>query len=185
MPTTFAAFPVASLRVAWVRNWTERWIERPWFDDYDVVLASSHRSVELIEAQSTKAAHLFPLATNPTRFSRATEEQTSQDLVFAGSRWGEPRAVEDVVTALTGAGLRVRLYGKGWAEVPALAPVWGGLVPYDSLPDVYRRSHFVIDDAASSTKPYGSVNSRVFDALAAGALPLSNGALGMTELFGD
>ena len=27
--------------IAWIRNWTERWLERPWFDRADILLASS------------------------------------------------------------------------------------------------------------------------------------------------
>ena len=42
----------------------------------------------------------------------------------------------------------------------------------------------VIDDANHVTAPWGSVNSRVFDALAAGALVISNGHLGVAETFG-
>ena len=30
--------------MAWVRNWPERWLARPWFDDYDLVFASTSPS---------------------------------------------------------------------------------------------------------------------------------------------
>jgi spore maturation protein CgeB len=43
----------------------------------------------------------------------------------------------------------------------------------------------VVDDAASSTKACGSVNSRVFDALSVGAVVVSNSAPGVHELFDD
>jgi hypothetical protein len=41
----------------------------------------------------------------------------------------------------------------------------------------------VIDDANHVTLPWGSVNSRVFDALASGTLVVTNGALGSQETF--
>lgn len=50
-----------------------------------------------------------------------------------------------------------------------------GEVPYRLLPEIYRSSKVVIDDANHVTKPWGSVNSRVFDALACGTLVLTNG----------
>lgn len=43
----------------------------------------------------------------------------------------------------------------------------------------------MIDDADQGTEPWGGVNSKVFDALAAGALVISNGAMGLHELFGE
>lgn len=42
----------------------------------------------------------------------------------------------------------------------------------------------MIDDANHVTEPWGSVNSRVFDALVSGALVISNGKLGSWEMFG-
>ncbi|HWT90823.1 MAG TPA: glycosyltransferase, partial [Solirubrobacterales bacterium] len=42
----------------------------------------------------------------------------------------------------------------------------------------------VLDDTSGPTLPYGAVNSRVFDALAAGTLPITNCESGVRELFG-
>jgi len=53
------------------------------------------------------------------------------------------------------------------------------------MPDIYASTRIVIDDANSATKQWGSVNSRVYDAIAAGALVLTNGAQGAKEVFGD
>ena len=41
-----------------------------------------------------------------------------------------------------------------------------------------------MDDTAGPTMPYGAVNARVFDALAAGALVVSDNEVGVRELFG-
>ncbi|HWT91331.1 MAG TPA: glycosyltransferase, partial [Solirubrobacterales bacterium] len=43
----------------------------------------------------------------------------------------------------------------------------------------------VLDDTSGPTLPYGAVNSRVFDALAAGTLPITNCESGVRELFGE
>lgn len=51
------------------------------------------------------------------------------------------------------------------------------------MPKVYAGTKIVIDDANRVTKPYGAVNSRVFDALAAGRLVITNGTLGAKETF--
>jgi spore maturation protein CgeB len=51
------------------------------------------------------------------------------------------------------------------------------------LPDVYRSTKIVLDDTAVHTLPHAFMNSRVFDALASGALVLTNNVEGSGELF--
>lgn len=48
---------------------------------------------------------------------------------------------------------------------------------------MYAKVKIVVDDANHVTSPWGSVNSRVFDALSSGALVLTNGLLGSQETF--
>ncbi len=165
--------------IAWVRNWTERWTSHPWFDDYDVVLASSRTSADLIAADSRHEPVVFPLATNPARFRLGEGER--RGAVFTGNYWGRDTRLDDLVAAVP----ELAVYGKGWDEVPAVASAWHGSVPYDALAGVYASSSVVVDQAADHTRAYGSLNSRVFDALAAGALPVTNQVVGATELFGD
>ena len=40
--------PPDTLTVAWVRNWSERWLMREWFNKYDHVFATSEASCRLI-----------------------------------------------------------------------------------------------------------------------------------------
>ncbi len=114
------AFPASTILCAWVRNWTERWLTRPWLDRYDVLLASSERSsAELLREATGRPAELFPLATNPRRFRPATGAR-SLDWVFTGNRWGEPRAIEAALAGRrrrAGRDLRPRLGG-------GRAPAW-------------------------------------------------------------
>ena len=68
-------------------------------------------------------------------------------------------------------------------NIPRLSRHARGFIPYAELPKVYASTRVVVDDANHVTKDWGSVNSRVFDALAAGALVVTNGELGSTEVF--
>ena len=170
--------------IAWIRNWTDRWLERPWFDRADVLLASSAGSARLIEARTGRPSISFPLATNPERFApAAVTERYAADYVFTGNHWGEERAVQRALAAREGE--RLRIFGRGWDEVPEAAPYAEGPIAYDRLRDVYASATVVIDDTAAPTLPYGAVNCRVFDALACGRLPLTNCAEGVRELFDD
>jgi spore maturation protein CgeB len=178
--------PRGIVKVAWIRNWTERWLEHPWFDDFDIVLASSATSIQLVREGSAHDPVMFPIATNPNRFSQgAADPHFTCDVLFTGNHWGAARAVDAALPALARAGLDVRVYGKGWDDVPEMAPLYHGFLDYEWLPTAYRSARVVVDDTAGPTLPYGAVNSRVFDALASGALLVTDNELGSRELFGD
>jgi GT2 family glycosyltransferase/spore maturation protein CgeB len=178
--------PDGVVTVAWVRNWTDRWLKHPWFDEYDLVLASSERSRELIDANSVHVAQLMPLATNPARFAPdALPTEPAIDAIFTGNRWGEERPVARVLMALAATGRTAAIHGRGWEAVPEVASIDRGPLPYDELPAAYARAAIVIDDTAGPTLPYGAVNARVFDALAVGTLVVTDNVEGARELFGD
>lgn len=170
--------------MAWIRNWPERWLERPWFDEYDIVFASSRRIVDMVRDRSAKVASLLPIATNPDRFGSAEPSPELEcDVLFMGSYWGEHRDVDDALPALAARGFSVHVHGRGWGAVPGFAGIDRGFISYEDVPRAYASARIVVDDAASSTKACGSVNSRVFDALAMGAIVVSNGPLGVHDLF--
>lgn len=177
--------PKGVTTIAWIRNWTERWVEHPWFADYDVVLASSGISRRIIEEHTPKKVDaLFPIATNPERFSpTATEPSYEADYVFTGNFWGDLRGL--VGSLEVGPRETFRIFGKGWENVPRAARYARGTLPYDEMPKVYSSAKIVIDDTASPTLPYGAVNSRVFDALATGTPVVTNCEAGVRELFDE
>jgi GT2 family glycosyltransferase/spore maturation protein CgeB len=168
--------------IVWIRNWTDRWLERPWFARADAILASSRRSAALIEQHTGRRAELFPLAANPARFSPTTPDPAlAADYIFTGNRWGEPRELEQALAPRRSE--RFRIYGRGWEKHKRLAKAIAGPLQYDRLPQAYASARLVIDDGQGPTLPYGAVNGRVFEALAAGTLVLTNCADGVHELF--
>lgn len=171
--------------VAWVRNWTERWISRPWFEEYDTVLASSQASVDLIGERTSTLARLMPLATNPERFRPVPPEPGLRaDMVFTGNHWGAERQLIETLREMPPE-LEVKVFGRGWEAVPVARSLHAGALDYDRLPWAYSSALLVVDDSAHHAKPYGAVNSRVFDALACGTLVTSNDAEGVRTLFGE
>ncbi len=176
--------PAQVLTIAWIRNWTERWLERSWFERADVLLVSSKGSAALIEECTGRRTHRFPLAVNPERFyPRPLEQRFAADYVFTGNWWGEDRDIQHALAPR--AGERVDVYGRGWEKVAALAPYARGELPYEDLALLYASVKLVLDDTQGPTLPYGAVNARVFDALAAGTLVLTNCETGVRELFDD
>lgn len=179
------------VKIAWARNWFERWCEHEFFSAYDLVLASSATACDYVKTHSTQKPVLFPIATNEKRFDRANmpalsvteQEKYKSDYVFTGSYWNEKREIMDW---LNPADLPYicKIYGANWEKVDKFRNYSQGFALYGDMPKIYWNTKIVIDDANRVTKAYGAVNSRVFDALAAGDLVLTNGKTGAQETFG-
>ena len=177
--------PERVLTAAWIRNWTDRWIGKPWFRSYDAIFASSRVSIERIAERSQRSAAFLPLATNPERFRpRAREARFASDIVFAGNHWGGERAIARVLPRLA-QDFEVKVFGSGWDAVPEMEAIQGGPIAFDEVPSAYASARLVVDDSAPHALPYGAVNARVFDALACGTPVASNDAAGVRDLFGD
>ncbi|MFL5646992.1 MAG: glycosyltransferase [Chloroflexota bacterium] len=178
--------PRRVVTVAWIRNWAQRWLARRWFDDYDIVFASSEQMALDVGGNSAKSVSVLPIATNPARFGFAEPRaDLACDVLFVGSYWNQHRAVIDALPVLADHGFTVHVYGNGWDAVPSFAGIHRGFLAYDDVPSAYASARVVVDDATLSTIATGSVNSRVFDAVAGGAIVVTNGARGATELFGE
>jgi hypothetical protein len=170
--------------VAWARNWFERWCDQPWLVEFSLVLASSQLAARWMSERIGRQVHLLRIATNPQRFDNKPRPVVPEfDFVFTGHYWGSSR---DIVAGLAGVGdqLRGAIFGKNWEVVADVAHWHRGFVRYEDLPDIYRRTTLVIDDANHVTKDWAAANSRVFDALAAGCLVITNSASVSEEVFG-
>ena len=174
--------PRGSAVVAWVRNETERWAEHPALAAFGGVLASSPLSLERMRSAFDGPTALLPLAADLEFFAEDRELPPSRGgVVCTVNSWGRER---DVHRGLRIGKVRFPLVLHG-AEIglhPDLRPYAAGMVDYFALPALYRRSQIVLDDCNHTTLPYGNVNSRLFEALAAGCLPVTNGTLGLAEL---
>lgn len=170
--------------LAWVRNWTDRWIGHPWFENLDVVVASSAVSARhIVDTTRHRDVPVLPLATNAGRFAALGAEGTGRrsGVVLTANHWGEDRGI----AALAAAVPDLQVFGKGWEKVPEMAGAWRGHLPYEQLPVVYAGASIVVDQTAAPTRPWGALNSRVFDATAAGALVVTDQEVGAAEVFGD
>ena len=149
------------------------------------MLASSRASCRLVAERAGIEPVLFPLATDPERYRPGPpDERLAADVLFAGNRWGVEREVERVLPELAASGFTVKVFGRGWDEVPAIVALCEGTLSEAELPAAYRSATLVVDDSAHHARPFGAVNARVFDALACGSLVASNDAEGTAELFG-
>ena len=176
--------------IAWARNWFTRWVVNPSIQRYSLIFASSKTACGYMAESTGLKVELFPIATNADRFLSALNqpenpierERFDCDYVFTGSYWNAPREIMDILDPGS-LPYHFRIFGKNWENVPKLADYTGGFLKYEEMPLVYKYTQIVVDDANGATIEYGAVNSRVFDALAAGRLVLTNGSRGAEETF--
>ena len=170
--------------IAWVRNRVDEWLANGALDRCALIFASATKAADAIRAATGRPVALLPIAANTRRFApTGPAAEHAADLSFTGHFWGDAReAVHQLDPATLDA--RFAIYGHGWDEDPGFAPYWRGPVPYQELPRVYGSAKLVIDDSHPVTRVWDSLNSRVFDATAAGALVLTNCTGGVAEQFG-
>jgi spore maturation protein CgeB/GT2 family glycosyltransferase len=172
------------VKIGWARNWIDRWAQRSWAENYDQYWASSTSAANHLRARLARPVPVVAIATDAESFgSGAIDPALASDYCFTGSYWGVDREIAAMLDPDALSEYRFALFGYGWEQHPVFARHARGGLPYSRMRDVYASTRIVIDDANSATKRWGSVNSRVFDALAAGALVLTNGAAGANEAF--
>ncbi|PAV06297.1 glycosyltransferase family protein [Methanobacterium bryantii] len=172
------------IKIAWLRNWFNRWISNPFFTDYDIIFASSRTACNHVKDKSGLEVLLLPIATNSTRFNDTIPQNSRylSDYCFTGSYWNDHREIIDMLDPES-MPYEFKLYGKNWEGIDKFKKYDHGFIKYFKLPEVYASTKIVIDDANRVTRKYGAVNSRVYDALASGALVLTNGELGAERTF--
>lgn len=172
------------LTINWTRQWFDRWGENETIYAYDHVLASSELASRYLAGMTGLVVETLPIATNYEQFqSGEDQDRFRSDYCFTGNYVGTKREImyqlKPELIRATGA-----VYGSGW-EGLAFDGILRGPVAYSDMPHLYASTKIVIDDANIATKDWGSCNSRIFDAIAAGCLIVTNGPKGVKELFGD
>jgi spore maturation protein CgeB len=170
--------PGKAVWMLWVISHPEL-VEATEAERFDVVFAASRHWSRSQELQA------IPLlqATNPTRFSPASDEaDTGANILFVGSTRGEFRPiVRDAIAA----GADISLYGVGWEEFVAPELISGEFISNTELPHAYATAGIVLNDHWTDMAAEGFLSNRLFDAAATGTRVLSDEATGLREVFGD
>ncbi len=156
------------IKIAWARNWFERWCEKEFFGQFDLVFASSNTACQYVDEHSNHKSILFPIATNSARFYSGERELLSEqelekfhsDYAFTGSYWNVKR---DIIDYLNPEELpyQCKIFGVNWEQIDKFKDCAQGFVIYEDMPKVYQNTKIVIDDANHVTKSYGAVNNTV------------------------
>lgn len=177
--------PEGSITIAWIRGFLSDWKKARWLTEFDGIISSSVYAQSYLAEIIPKSKQwgIVPLAVNSYIFKDTSEVKRNIDVSFVGNLFHVPR---DIVKNLEiSEGMDFRFYGR--LETGEPNHPWKkyhhGTLPYLSLPDLYRQSKIVIEDIAPFN--YGTINLRVYEAMASGALVIANNAPELKETFGD
>lgn len=168
--------------VGWVRNNVDRWVASDTLALYDTLWASSDRAAERLRDAYRGPVEVLGLAVDHRLFS-SPEDTRRRGVVSTVNQWGDgsPRQLyRDLAEIDVDFPLAIHGVQRGLSE--GLQPFALGEVSYFALPSLYERAAVVLDDRQDVNRRYGNVNSRVFEALTCGALPVSNAERGLEAL---
>lgn len=173
--------PRAALTVAWVHSRVEQWLARRWFEDFDLLVAASSKCADLIQEATGLRTPVLPLAVDPEVFGPGPPGTLfAADYAFAGSYRGRERRA--VAWLDVGSQESFIVVGQNWGRVGSVQRYWRGHLPQGLVAELYRSVKVALDDSVAPPEQ-GLVSSRVFEALAAGALVISDNVEGSRELF--
>lgn len=183
-PSQIGAARSDIVAVAWLRNWFERWITFAEMNLFDAIWVSSDLAAEAFRERFNRPVEVVRIATAADRMQAGIEtEGLASDICFTGSYFGSPRQISEALDPVSYVPWKLGIFGHGWGAFDHLAEYLRGPKPYSSMPDIYASTKIVIDDANLTTIAWGSVNSRVFDALAAGTLVITNSRTASDDAF--
>lgn len=171
--------------VNWMHQWFDRWVEDATTGSFDYLIASSNRASEYVANNVQRQVGVVPIGVGEQFFEgdAIPEDKFKSEYCFIGSRFGPPTEIEFLLQPNDVDGA-FKAFGRDWSNTPF--ENWScGPIPYSQIKQVYASSSIVIDDASIATKDWGSCSSRVFDAIAAGCLLITNDKHGVRELFGE
>ncbi|MEJ2344685.1 MAG: glycosyltransferase, partial [Gammaproteobacteria bacterium] len=152
---------------------------------YDAVCVASESHAEYLRSQLVVPVFCLPQATDPDHFRPNPNTDKEFDLVFVGNNTGIGRLdMRQIVADVLPTRYKLAVWGDGWE---GLLPdgVWKGeFVPWEYLPEIYSRARIVLNDHQPEMRDNGFVNNRTFDALACGAVVVSDDVRGLRRGLG-
>jgi spore maturation protein CgeB len=152
-------------------------------EKYDLVLVASRQYADWLRPQLEVPVVYLPQATDSRRFRpEARQDELASEVLFVGNSRGQHRPAVDWAIE---AGLPLTVYGEGWDDMIPPRFVRATHFPNDQLAHLYASADVVLNDHWPDMREQGFISNRIFDALASGAVVVSDRAAGLGEMFGD
>ncbi|WHX48664.1 glycosyltransferase [Paenibacillus woosongensis] len=178
--------PEGSITIAWIRGFVNYWKKVKYIHQFDgIITSSAYVQSELFNiVDKSKLWGILPLAANTNIFrADAPEIDRTVDVSFVGNLFHIPRSIVDNLDISLN--MNFKFYGR--LETGEVNHPWQnfhqGNISYLNLPNLYQRSKIVIEDIAPFNR--GTINLRIYEAMASGALVIANNAPEIKETFSE
>ena len=149
---------------------------------FDIAFAAGAQWAREKTAHSGVNVRPLLQATNPRRFHPgAPTESLKTDVLFLGK---SRNVFRPVVRDAIHSGADVSIYGDGWAQFIDPRYIRAEFLENDRVPDAYRSARVVLNDHWDDMKQHGFLSNRLFDAVACGAVVITDDIVGAESIFG-
>jgi glycosyltransferase involved in cell wall biosynthesis len=149
-------------------------------DGYDLVGVASEPFAAELRAQTSTPVIVLHQATDPDRFRPDPDAAEAHELVFVGNTRGARRKI---LADLGATRHDLAVYGAGWDGLIEPGRLVAEHVPNERLRRVYSSAAIVLADHWPDMRRHGFASNRLYDAVACGALVISDAVAGVEERF--
>lgn len=150
-------------------------------DWFDVVCVASERYARDLGERISQPVAVLDQATDPWRFFPDPSAEFAHDLAFVGNSRGDRRHILD---DLLPTDHDLAIWGSGLPQ-NAREHVKGDWIANDQLRRVYSSAKLVLCDHWEDMRAAGFASNRLYDAVASGAVVVSDAVAGLGDRFGD
>lgn len=170
-----------AVNILWLISHPEMVTEDELAQPFDLRFAASE---SWAKKHSAPGRPVLPLlqATDPGRFTPTRSgSEIASDVLFVG----KTRAIfRPIVRDAIAAGADLAIYGDGWPDFIDPRFVRADFLDNERVPDAYRGARVVLNDHWQDMADEGFASNRLFDAVAAGAIVVSDSVDGVPVEFG-
>lgn len=147
---------------------------------YDIVCVASEQHARAVRREVRRP--VFPLlqCTDPEVFHEPPEGTARRGVVFVGNTRSVRR---DLVLWAVELGLPVQIWGGGWPDFIDESHIVAERISNEKVGALYARSRVTLNDHWPDMRAHGFINNRIFDAMAAGVVVISDRHPALEALF--
>ncbi|MEM1411693.1 MAG: glycosyltransferase [Pseudomonadota bacterium] len=170
-----------AINLAWLISHPDKATDAE-LNGFDHVFVASKPHARRLEQRLEAPVSPLLQCTDPHRFPLAEDPEHPNRILFVGNSKGFLRPV---VGTMLEQQVPVEVWGTWWEEHIDRRFIQGQQVLNDELGALYGNSGIVLNDHWEEMRRLGFLSNRLFDAVATGALVISDEVEGMDALFGE
>jgi glycosyltransferase involved in cell wall biosynthesis len=170
----------AQLNVLWSISHPER-LAAEECERSDLVLVASERFAAALRGRVCVPVEVLEQATDPAVFFPEADPAHERELVFVGN---SRKVMRRVLADLLPTERELAVWGADWDGLIDPRHVVGTYLPNEGVRRAYSSAGIVLNDHWDDMREHGFASNRLYDAVACGAVVLSDRIDGLEERFG-